>query len=107
MTVVFALLVLGVVVAGAVLVVKSPTPHVAPTEMPSPTAGLPTPVTSADLRQVRFPVVFRGYRMDEVDALLARLAAQLEPSDPPMAQTPTTLPTPTGMPVIPGTELPR
>lgn len=34
----------------------------------------------ADLRRVRFGVVLRGYRMSEVDALLARLAAELESS---------------------------
>ncbi|MBS4752603.1 DivIVA domain-containing protein [Nocardioides sp. zg-ZUI104] len=31
-----------------------------------------------DLRRVRFSLAFRGYRMSEVDALLARLAAQLD-----------------------------
>ncbi|MFB9313277.1 DivIVA domain-containing protein [Nocardioides plantarum] len=31
-----------------------------------------------DLRRVRFSLGFRGYRMTEVDALLSRLAAQLE-----------------------------
>jgi DivIVA domain-containing protein len=31
-----------------------------------------------DLRRVRFPLALRGYRMAEVDALLSRLAAQLE-----------------------------
>jgi DivIVA domain-containing protein len=35
-------------------------------------------LTGADLRRVRFGVVLRGYRMAEVDALLARMAAQLE-----------------------------
>lgn len=33
---------------------------------------------AADLRRVRFSLAFRGYRMSEVDALLTRLAAQLE-----------------------------
>ena len=32
----------------------------------------------ADLRQVRFSLALRGYRMSEVDALLDRLATQLE-----------------------------
>jgi DivIVA domain-containing protein len=36
------------------------------------------PLTGADLRAVRFSVALRGYRMSEVDALLARLAAELE-----------------------------
>lgn len=37
-----------------------------------------TALTGASLRSVRFSVGLRGYRMDEVDALLARLADQLD-----------------------------
>lgn len=37
------------------------------------------PLTASDLRAVRFTTAFRGYRMSEVDALLDRLAADLEP----------------------------
>lgn len=43
------------------------------------------PLGAEDLRRVRFPVVLRGYRMADVDALLARLAAEAElasPADP-------------------------
>lgn len=36
------------------------------------------PLTGEDLRRVRFTTAFRGYRMSEVDTLLARLAAELE-----------------------------
>jgi DivIVA domain-containing protein len=36
------------------------------------------PIEGADLRRVRFTTVLRGYRMSEVDALLERLATQLE-----------------------------
>ncbi|MEP6816093.1 MAG: DivIVA domain-containing protein [Marmoricola sp.] len=36
------------------------------------------PLTSEDLRQVRFTTAMRGYRASEVDALLARLAYELE-----------------------------
>jgi DivIVA domain-containing protein len=36
------------------------------------------PLTAADLRQVRFTTALRGYRMSEVDALLDRLAGELE-----------------------------
>ena len=36
------------------------------------------PVTADDLRRVRFPLALRGYRMEEVDALLDRLAAERE-----------------------------
>lgn len=35
-------------------------------------------LTGADLRRIRFPLALRGYRMSEVDELLARLADQLE-----------------------------
>jgi DivIVA domain-containing protein len=43
-----------------------------------PDARVPAegPLTTADLRQVRFGTAFRGYRMSEVDALLDRLAAE-------------------------------
>ncbi len=34
-----------------------------------------------DIRAVGFTTAFRGYRMDEVDALLARLAAELDQRD--------------------------
>jgi DivIVA domain-containing protein len=40
-------------------------------------------LTGADLRAVRFSVALRGYRQDEVDALLERLAAQIDGSTPP------------------------
>jgi DivIVA domain-containing protein len=39
------------------------------------------PVTADDLRRVRFPLAFRGYRMAEVDALLERLAEEREEVD--------------------------
>ncbi len=44
-----------------------------------PDATLPTgrPLTADDLRDVRFSTTVRGYRMDEVDALLSRLQADL------------------------------
>jgi DivIVA domain-containing protein len=45
-----------------------------------PDARVPAdgPLTAHDLRTVRFGTALRGYRMSEVDALLARLAAELE-----------------------------
>lgn len=45
---------------------------------------------AADLRQVRFSVALRGYRMSEVDALLSRLAAELDGDreEPPTATDP-------------------
>jgi len=44
-------------------------------DAPVPVDG---PLTAADLRQVRFTTALRGYRMAEVDALLDRLATELE-----------------------------
>jgi DivIVA domain-containing protein len=38
---------------------------------------------SADVRKVRFSLAFRGYRMSEVDALLDRVALQLEQAELP------------------------
>jgi DivIVA domain-containing protein len=39
------------------------------------------PITADDLRRIRFPLAFRGYRMAEVDALLERLAEEREGLD--------------------------
>jgi DivIVA domain-containing protein len=36
------------------------------------------PITADDLRRIRFPLALRGYRMQEVDALLDRLATERE-----------------------------
>jgi DivIVA domain-containing protein len=52
------------------------------------------PLTAEDLRRVRFTTAFRGYRMSEVDTLLARLVDELDarqqrdvtgPQEPPAA----------------------
>lgn len=62
------------------------------------------PLRAADLRRVRFPLALRGYRMSEVDALLDRLASQLddaprEPSaDPVLEPPPEPTPEPTPEP---------
>jgi DivIVA domain-containing protein len=40
------------------------------------------PVTGDDLRRLRFNTVLRGYRASEVDALIERLAAQLDEPRP-------------------------
>jgi DivIVA domain-containing protein len=41
------------------------------------------PLGSEHVRRVRFSLAFRGYRMSEVDALLDRLARQLEETESP------------------------
>jgi DivIVA domain-containing protein len=50
-----------------------------------PDARVPAsgPLRPEDLRRVRFSVALRGYRMSEVDALLDRLAGELESSEGP------------------------
>ena len=41
------------------------------------------PLTADDLRRVRFTTAFRGYRMSEVDSLLDRLSAEMDPATEP------------------------
>ena len=60
-----------------------------------PDARVPAdgPLTAADLRRVRFSTALRGYRASEVDALLDRLATELErrvADEPPPADRPGT-----------------
>ncbi|MDQ3275727.1 MAG: DivIVA domain-containing protein [Actinomycetota bacterium] len=59
-------------------------------DRPDPPLPISGPLTAQDLRRVRFAVGVRGYRMDEVDALLRRLAVQLDdaPPDPDPAAPP-------------------
>ncbi|WP_166135964.1 DivIVA domain-containing protein [Nocardioides ochotonae] len=85
--------ILLVLVMGAVAVVASGrgTPmSVEYDDRPDVLVPADEPVRAEDLRRVRFSLAFRGYRMSEVDALLDRLAGQLEkPVAPPApADTP-------------------
>ncbi len=79
MAVVFALIVVAVIGAGVVIAVRAPGAGVLPgAESEGPVTTVPDgPLTAADLRAARFPIVFRGYRPAEVDALLERLELQL------------------------------
>jgi len=55
------------------------------------------PLRSEDLRRVRFSVALRGYRMDEVDALVDRLAEELRAREtPPPADPRAPAPDPDG-----------
>lgn len=45
-------------------------------------------IGAADLRSVRFSVAFRGYRMDEVDALIARLSEEAQWRETTVAEDP-------------------
>ena len=79
---VFALVI--VLVVGAVAVIAAGAGgSLAPEYDDRPDAVVPAdgPLTSADLRSVRFTTAVRGYRASEVDALLDRLAAQLDGRD--------------------------
>jgi DivIVA domain-containing protein len=75
----FAILVVLALGAIAVVAAGRGTP-MAPAYGDSPDSLVPAdgPVTADDLRRIRFPLAFRGYRMAEVDALIERLAEELE-----------------------------
>lgn len=85
----FVLVVLGIVAVATGLYFAA-TLIFGPGEPPAP-AGEPlaTPlpadraVTAQDLRASTFPVTARGYRMSDVDALIERLAQQLDRADTP------------------------
>jgi len=90
----FAILI--VLALGAVAVVASGRGQpLAPTYDDAPDSLVPSdgPVTADDLRRIRFPLAFRGYRMAEVDALLERLAEEREAAD---AREATEAPSPSG-----------
>jgi DivIVA domain-containing protein len=75
----FALVI--VLVVGAIAVVAAGAGgSLAPEYDDRPDAVVPAdgPLTAADLRDLRFSTAVRGYRASEVDALLDRLASQLE-----------------------------
>ncbi|HEY5033215.1 MAG TPA: DivIVA domain-containing protein [Actinomycetes bacterium] len=71
---------LGIAVLGGVAVVAAGRGEgLVPTEPDRPDLALPEgrPVAREDVDRLRFSVGFRGYRMDEVDDVLDRLAADL------------------------------
>ena len=75
----FAVLVV-VVMGGVAMVASGRGGAMAPAYDDRPDLALPDdrPLEAGDLRTVRFPLAMRGYRMSDVDALLARLATELE-----------------------------
>ena len=86
MTVLFALTGIGVVIVVALLAVgrlgelAPVTPDRAPLDVP------PGPLAPDDVDAVRFAVGLRGYRMDEVDEVLDRLADDLAVRDARIAE---------------------
>jgi DivIVA domain-containing protein len=78
----FAILVV-LALGGVALVAAGRGEPLAPAYDDRPDVGVPatSPLGAGDLRRARFGMVLRGYRMSEVDALLERLATQLEGAD--------------------------
>ena len=58
-------------------------------DRPDATVPADGPLTGQDLRAVRFTTAVRGYRASEVDALIERLAAQLDEAPAPTTERPT------------------
>lgn len=80
----FLLVVLGIIAVATALYFVA-TLVFGPGEPPQPAGeqiATPLPegrdLSPADLRAATFPVTFRGYRMADVDALIERMAQQLE-----------------------------
>lgn len=80
----FAVLVV-LVMGGVAMVASGRGGSMAPAYDDRPDLALPHdgPISAQDLRTVRFPLALRGYRMSDVDALLARLATELEDAEAP------------------------
>ena len=82
MTWLFAVLVV-LAMGGVAMVASGRGGSMAPAHDDRPDLALPEdrPLRADDLRTVRFPLALRGYRMSDVDALLDRLATELEDRD--------------------------
>jgi DivIVA domain-containing protein len=78
--VVFVFVLTGIAILGAVALVASGSGdglEPVATDRPGPWVPPDRAVSGDDVRQVRFAVAFRGYRMAEVDQLLDRLAGEI------------------------------
>ncbi len=84
----FAILVV-LVMGGVALVASGRGGSMPPAYDDRPDLALPDdrPLGADDLRAVRFPLAVRGYRMSDVDALLARLATEMEDRPGPPASS--------------------
>ena len=80
----FAILIV-LAMGGVAVVASGRGGSMAPAYDDRPDLDLPPdrPLGAQDLRTVRFPLAVRGYRMSDVDTLLARLATELEDRDAP------------------------
>jgi DivIVA domain-containing protein len=77
----FAVLIV-LAIGGVVVVASGVGAPLSPSYDDRPDAVVPAdrPLTGADLRAVRLSTAVRGYRVSEVDALLDRIAEQLDRS---------------------------
>lgn len=84
---VFALLIV-LAMGGVAMLAAGYGEPMAPAYDDRPDAVVPAarPIGAGDLRTVRFSLALRGYRMNEVDALLARLATEMEARSPAAAE---------------------
>lgn len=108
---VFIALVVAVVAAVAMVAVGRGD-GLAPALPDRPDVELPADraLTATDLADLKLSVAVRGYRMDEVDALLGRLAAELSERDaqpPAVAQPPVVAPSPVPQPLVPQPLVPQ
>ncbi|NAZ85977.1 DivIVA domain-containing protein [Kineococcus indalonis] len=86
MTVVLLALVLLAVGAVAAVATGRVSGALGPATSTRPYRGLPEgPVLAADVDDVRFSTALRGYRMDEVDAVLERLREEIRERDEELA----------------------
>ncbi|GAA4660119.1 DivIVA domain-containing protein [Kineococcus glutinatus] len=86
MTLVLVLLVLAAVAAAVAVGAGRLGGGMGPVTSTRPFVGLPPgEVRPSDVDDVRFSVGLRGYRMDEVDAVLARLREELRERDDELA----------------------
>ncbi|WP_432496604.1 DivIVA domain-containing protein [Kineococcus auxinigenes] len=86
MTLVLLVLVLLAVGAVAAVATGRVSGALGPATGTRPFRGLPEgPVLAADVDEVRFSTALRGYRMDEVDAVLDRLREEIRERDEELA----------------------
>jgi DivIVA domain-containing protein len=82
MVMVVFVLIAALVILGAILVLTGRVDPGLSTDDRPPATPLPAgPLTAADVRGLNFRVGLRGYRMQDVDAALATMAAELERRD--------------------------
>lgn len=81
MTWLFILLAMAVIALAAGVVTGRIAGSMEPPATSLPFRGLPDDVVPSDLEVLRFDAALRGYRMDQVDAVIDRLADELRRRD--------------------------